>query len=179
MTPTMDYVPLYQMESYGNHGFGLQILVAVHGKPLPDLMQDSIRNAAYTAATLVTEEMQAAVYVADPAVVERAKRDKESIISCFPDNIFVEEIPNEYSKGYYTRLSPWFIITTKIGRFKVGWRKSVIHLEWTDTLCKVDAEVLFLREMVTKQDRTIHAGNYGALERYVQTVMAAVKEEAA
>ena len=32
------------------------------------------------------------------------------------------------------------------GRFKIGWRKSVIHLEWTDSAVKADAKIIFPKE---------------------------------
>jgi len=173
METTMNYVPLYQSESYGAHGFGLQILVAVHGRPMPDLRSHGIWHAAYKAADAITEEVQAEICAQDPAHVEAALCDKEALLACFPERIYVEEIPNEYSSRYYNRLKPWLIVTTKIGRFKIGWRKRVIHLEWTDTVVAATAEELFPEATTTKFDRVIHASNYEEAKRYIDAAILA------
>jgi hypothetical protein len=105
-------------------------------------------------------------------IEERHKDYKYYILNCFPDNIFVEEIPNEYSPNDpYYRGYKWLIITTKIGRFKIGSRKRVFHVEWTDTLCNKTSEELFPNETVTKYDKVIHAWNFQKMKEYVDTIM--------
>jgi hypothetical protein len=50
-------------------------------------------------------------------------------------------IPNEYHSGLY--FNPWFIIESKWGPIRIGWRKRVINIDWSDSSIKTDGTVLF------------------------------------
>ena len=65
-------------------------------------------------------------------------------------NIFVEEIPNGYCNEPCCSRLPWFIVTTPVGHIKIGWRKRVINIDWTNTLQKKNGHELFPNEDVTK-----------------------------
>lgn len=109
----------------------------------------------------------------DPSTPKIRAEIRRDVMDLFREPIFVEEIPNQYdTTSVYAIRSPWFVITTQIGRFRVGLRKRVIHIEWTDTVVNETAERLFPNDDVTRYDRVIHAWNLEKAREYVQTVMA-------
>ena len=71
--------------------------------------------------------------------------------------IFVEEIPNGYCKQPCCHNLPWFVVTSPVGRIEIGWRKSVMSIEWKGTTVKQSGNELFPDEDVTKWETGIHA----------------------
>ena len=63
---------------------------------------------------------------------------------------------------------PWFIVTTPIGNWTVGWRKRVINIEWPSL--KFDAESLFKDESVTKSNIMIHAYGKDKASEYINKI---------
>ncbi len=89
-----------------------------------------------------------------------SKRDKDQEISF--RNIFKEAgieilhlkaIPNEYCRCVLC--APWFLVTTPIGTIKIGWRKRVINIDWSQA--KLNVGNMFDKEDVTKWNDGIHA----------------------
>ena len=117
-------------------------IICLHmGKLIESLYQESIRL--------------------NPESKKCAEEEKLGIISVFDGrDIFVEEIPNGYCSSYCCKHLPWFIVTTNKGRIKIGWRKRVINIDWSDSIIEEDADTLFPNEDVTKFDKTIHAWGY-------------------
>ena len=85
--------------------------------------------------------------------------------------IYIEEIPNGYCNRACCRHLPWFIVTTTVGRIKIGWRKRVIEIDWSDTKGTAEAETLFAAEDVTKGTRYIHAWSVEKAKSYVAAIM--------
>ena len=168
---------LYYEQSGGPHGsFELEINCAASG--LPDLQTDAIRNAVYTARDAIKEEVMAAVLAADPETQEQRVKERRDLLGLFDGaDIFVQEIPNEYCNRWCCRNRPWFLVTTRVGTFKIGWRKSVIEVDWTATLCKNTALLLFPDDRTTRTGQTIHANTLSDAQRHILTVMAQVKHE--
>ena len=79
----------------------------------------------------------------------------------------VHEIPNEYCGPKCCPHSVWFLVSTKIGTIKIGWRKKVINIEWDQTALTKTAQELFPQEDVTKQGRMIHAWTYEKAQEYL------------
>lgn len=164
-----EYKQLFKSENYDSKGFfGIQILVA--GDELPPLSTESISYTVHYAAKSIEAEIKAMKLAIDPQAQEHAVRERKELLDSFEGRIFAEEIPNGYCQDYCCRHLPWFVVTTEIGRFKLGRRKRVIHLEWTETLCTCIAEELFPNDDVTKYDKTIHAYSLDNLRRYIKTV---------
>lgn len=68
------------------------------------------------------------------------------------------ELPNGYwpkHPGYEAlrEASPWWLIRTPMGLIEIGWRKRVIHIDWSDTEFKAKIG----QADVTKTDTMIHA----------------------
>jgi len=66
---------------------------------------------------------------------------------------------------------PWFEVTTRVGVFIIGWRKSVISIDWEGTVGTKNAEELFPTEDVTKNGKSIHAWSYAKAKEYVTTII--------
>lgn len=169
MQQKMEYVTLYSEETFGDQGgFALEIRVAA--TKLPDLDKQQIKSAAYEAARKVSAEVLAAIKASNPSTLQAIARNRE-LVSLFPKPIFVEEVENGYCKDWCCRHLPWFVITTTIGRFKIGWRKRVIAIDWSETVGTATSEDLFSGEDTTKSGKSIHAWSLEAARRYIGTVI--------
>ena len=166
----MDYVKLYEMESYGGYGgFGIKILVAADN--LPDLQQLEIGRASDSATRLITNAVRGAIKANDPKTPLATKHNRKIIDEVFTSPIFIEEIENGYCKDWCCAHLPWFIVTTTAGRFVIGWRKRVISIDWSETIGTETAEAIFANEEVTKGDKSIHAWSVEDAKRYVNTIL--------
>lgn len=95
--------------------------------------------------------------------------------------IYTRVIKNEYCSDACCAHKPWLIVTTSIGHIKIGWRKRVINIDWTDTDQKNHGEVLFPDETSTKsrkydEHRLIHAWSYEDAVKYIKVLHTADKE---
>lgn len=61
-------------------------------------------------------------------------------------------------------------MTTVIGRFKIGWRKRVISIDWTETRNTKSGIVLFKDESTTTGERYIHAWSLDKAKQYIKTI---------
>lgn len=168
------YKMLHGFESIGSvtGELGIKIMIAKSGLIDADLQDDELLNIAYKALDDLKNQLIAVVIARDPEAQVKAKREREELLELFGDRpIFVEAIPNGYwnNDGHFRHL-PWFIVTTSVGRIKIGWRKHVINIDWTETVGTRTAEELFPSESVTKGERMIHAYGYGKARQYVEAI---------
>lgn len=77
------------------------------------------------------------------------------------DVLGIEEIENEYAPG--EGASPWFKVLTPIGTIKIGNRKRVINIDWTDT----DVRHVVTEDHVTKSETHVHAWSVGKAVNYL------------
>ena len=165
----MEYVSIHKREGHGPiGGFGIEILVAAD--KLPDLKQKSIAYAVYDAVDKVSAEINAAIKADHPQTVDEITKNKE-LVNLFKCPIFVEEIPNGYCDDWCCRHLPWFTITTSIGRFKIGWRKRVINIDWSETVSTGNSSDLFKDEDVTKGHKSIHAWSMEKAKQYLAIII--------
>ena len=69
----------------------------------------------------------------------------------------IYNIKNEYcSNPKCSECSDWFLFKTEIGIIKIGWRKSVINIDWSK-IGKIDGKVLFKRSDSTHDTYNKHA----------------------
>lgn len=120
----------------------------------------------------IFEEIRYARIAADPATAKKRAQRKRELLDCFPDMvIYVEEIPNEYSSGPDHLDSPWLLVTTHRGRIKIGWRKSVIMIDWSDSGILARAEELFPNLDTTMGRRWIHAIGYCTARGHLEKLL--------
>ena len=165
----------YRMESHGGNGsFLIEIFIGGSRK-----LTDKDRENVSEHAEKITELIHAETIKKDPRSKERAKKEKEEILSLFQgQDIFVDELPNGYCNRYCCKHLPWFQVTTKIGRIIIGWRKSVIHVEWKDSNIGLfeknkKSNDLFPDEDVTKGDYFIHACGLEKAKEYIDVILKA------
>lgn len=72
------------------------------------------------------------------------------------DTIHVETIDSQYCSESCCYKFPWIIVTTQKGRIKLGWRKRVINLDWSESEIKSTGKELFEGENTTTGERYIH-----------------------
>jgi hypothetical protein len=82
-------------------------------------------------------------------------------------------IVNEYYGDHpdyadISRAHPWWLVKTDCGLIKIGWRKRVINIDWSDTPVRVEVTA----DDVTKTDTMVHAWTIADAVRYL-TVLAA------
>lgn len=84
-------------------------------------------------------------------------------------NFEIDVIPNEYYSS--PSRAPWFLVKTEFGRIKIGWRKRVINIDWTDLLDKTVGfgflEHIFRGEDTTQCFNYIHAWGWEKAEDYL------------
>ena len=49
--------------------------------------------------------------------------------------------------------SPWWLVRTTFGLMKIGWRKRVLNIDWSDT----DIRAIVTKDDVTKEPTMVHA----------------------
>lgn len=166
----LDYKELYSEYGVGDFGnFGIKILVA--SDRLSNFSHEEIKSAARKAADLISEEVLARVVADDPNSTVKADKERAELLSLFDNVVFVEQIPNEYCHSWCCRHFPWFIVTTKVGRIKIGRRKRVIEIDWSQTVGTKSSDELFSLETVTKGQRYIHAWSLGDARRYIGMIV--------
>lgn len=66
------------------------------------------------------------------------------------------ELPNGYWPDAYVELrreNPWWLVMTDLGAIKIGWRKRVISISWSDTALRKE----ITSDDVTKDSALVHA----------------------
>lgn len=136
-------------------------------------------------------------YRLDPETSVRVEKQRAVFQKCFEDAglgpIFMERIENGYVGAFPEAvLSPWFRVTTRFGHIDIGWRSSVIHIDWKDTALRrperIDAdgllrpahvpsgEFLFPDENVTRWASGIHAYGYEKVTQYLKRLVTYTEE---
>lgn len=149
-------------ETWGARNSGIVILI----KSSFALDEDD-QNWIYKSSDTIYNDLMISENRKDPTRLERELKIKNDLLNCFSDvgAIHVKEIPNEY----YNLGEPWFIVTTKIGPIKIGWRKRVIVISWEHSDVAKIADDLF-PEDTTKYQRMIHAHSYEKAAEYLKVL---------
>lgn len=162
----MDYIEAYKRESFGSKMMGVKILISADRQlgQQDARMLDRLGEEIYN-------EISAESIKLDPEALERVAQERRDLIGLFDEPIFVEEMPNGYCGAYCCRHRPWFVVTTKVGRIVIGWRKRVIEINWEQSVVKLQAMELFPNEDVTRYLRTVHAWSLTDARRYLMAIM--------
>ena len=156
---------------YGS-GYGFRIQIQGINR---DLTEDE-KDAIYKAQDLLADAFLKGNTWANPETHAKAARDRAGIVACFGSNaLYVDEIPNEYCRHGCCAFYPWFMVTTPYGRIKIGWRKRVINIDWSDTKIRVRGEDITADD-VTKGKDYIHAYGYEKAAQYLTVLFSLAKE---
>lgn len=151
---------LGSIESYGGGG-SFKGAVLIDFEKFNDLSEEMRSHIGFDATDFL-QKLREQISMAWAKENEHADRVNHSdgLAGLFAkagfDYIHVEAIDNEYCKESCCYKFPWAIVTTKKGRIKLGWRKRVINLDWSESDIKTKAEVLFKEEGSTRGDQYIH-----------------------
>ncbi len=77
------------------------------------------------------------------------------------------EIVNEYWHDNSV-MGPWWLVQTKYGMIKIGWRNRVINIDWSDTPIRV----VVTEHEVTRGEHMVHAYTYHNAVEYLSTLAA-------
>lgn len=166
-----NYKVLQGVESSGSGGsLGVKIMVLC--SDAVDLKSDQIWRVASKALDDIHQELIAATIASRADTQDARQAEREQIVGLFDGPIFVEEIPNGYCSQACCRHLPWFVVTTRVGRFTVGWRKRVISIDWSQTVGTKTSAELFSGENVTKGERSIHAWGAEKAREYIGVIVA-------
>jgi hypothetical protein len=75
------------------------------------------------------------------------------------------KLMNEYHSGGSDKhyWHPWWLIKTEYGFIKIGWRKRVIHIEWSDTTIRA----IVTKDELTKAVDYVHAYSVAKAVEYL------------
>lgn len=167
----------YYQETSTRHGsFGIRVYVTGFSR---EFTQNDRR--AFLKAGEILQELMAESMRLDPAEIAAREKERKELLGLFqaPMEPSYEEIPNGYCSQWCCKHKPWFRVLTSIGWVVIGWRKSVINIDWSETTVKATADELFANEevfpgcAVTRIGRSIHAHGYTKAGEYVAKLLMA------
>ena len=104
------------------------------------------------------------------------KRDKERMDmhlifeNAGLDPVHMRPIENGYCGGPCCIHIPWFIVTSELGPIKIGWRKRVINIDWSDSDVPHNGQEFFEGENTTTGDSYVHAWSDEKASAYLKTL---------
>ena len=174
---------LHHEESWGDRGHTAMSLFAMLPDHVTPEILDGIEKSSRDEFRALLRKVTAFVTATDPKNIAwkaawQAKARELFEAAGYPSAIF-HEIPNEYCGPLCCPHRVWYNVTTAIGVVKIGWRKRVIGIDWTQTVLGRSAADLFPDEDVTKVGTMIHAWSYEKAEEYLHALLATVAAELA
>lgn len=161
------YVSLYSKEVFGTrYSYGVKILVDV-GRTITEFE----KIEGYKAMDLIETAILTSSALQDETSVESGRAETLQLTNLFPRRVYVEKIPNGYCSRGCCVNKPWLIVTTQVGRIKIGWRKSVINIDWSDSAIKRRGRDIFPDVDVTVGDHHIHAYGYEQANGFIKVLL--------
>lgn len=162
------YTMIHGEESYGSKGsFGLKIFIKDedreklnlpvnrHGKK-ETYNTDGDYMHVFNAVKALKIGLRGETEKLKPDFAAKRAKEKAYYRQLFTDagieTVYMQELPNGYCPegGWCCLNKPWFKVTTPFGHVQIGWRKSVINIDWTESDVWQSGEQLFPKENVTK-----------------------------
>jgi hypothetical protein len=160
---------VHYSHSSGQTSLGLE-LYADPGRPLTE----NDKSAVYDAMETLEKELHAESARLHPDNIAWKARWLDKARLMFSDAglapIYVCEIDNKYCGPKCCPHRVWLLVTTPRGIIEVGWRKSVMVIDWSASDVKATAEELFADQDVTKGERMIHAWSYERATEYLTRI---------
>jgi hypothetical protein len=170
----MEYKEVFAREEISNLGnFGMKIFIAADHYVFTQAERIALNNAY----DIVREALGVASMQASESQIELKKAECAKLMGMFPRRYMFREIPNQYCPDWCCTQRPWYQVATPIGTVTVGWRKSVIVIDWSESMEYNTAEQMFPTEHVTKGPKYIHAWGYDKGREYISTLLSTIEEE--
>lgn len=152
---------------------GFKIEVLITSKALNGIDSKKLEHESSECIHKIIHEIKTQEYKKDENLISKVKEYRSNIDKLFENlSIYKKCIPNEYDPSDpYFSLFEWYLVTTKIGTFKVGTRKRVIVVDWSETDLDICAQELFPLEDVTKEGKYIHAWSWEKAKDYVSHII--------
>lgn len=82
--------------------------------------------------------------------------------------------PDNPHYGDVRRASPWWLVKTPDGMVRMGWRKRVLSVDWSDT----PVRIIVTEDNVTKDETLFHAYDYPKAVEYLTQLARAMARHA-
>lgn len=158
-----EYKLISSYETKGDVNLGIRISIA--GNALTEEEEMTVRYAGYD----LQDKLTRLRLNRNPSNIALGEQMYGRLTECFPSPIYVKKVDNPYWPGDPNNMS--LEVTTPKGIIVVGWRKSVIEIDWTKSDIYQDADELFPQEDVTKDTRMIHAWGYEKATEYIGVLL--------
>ena len=166
MSNGLKYKEIASIESFGDRSVGISISFAASFN-ITEEDQWWVREQCQS----ILKHLEHEAVKRDPKVIASIAQEKKDLLACFDGPIHARAVKNEYGEQPHF---PWFKVTTQRGVIKIGWRRRVINIDWSESDIKGQSRDLFPNEDVTREDRYIHAWNYEKAKSYIDTLMGAI-----
>lgn len=164
----LEYSRVFEREDVGSGGsFGVRIEIATDH----DITEEE-RVTLHRVAEEVREAVGRVSIKLDATSQDEARREREALLGLFPPEYLWHAISNGYCPKWCCSHRPWFVIAAPIGVVTIGWRKSVINIDWSQSFLRDSAEDLFPSENTTKDGMMIHAWGYEKAKQYIDVLLA-------
>lgn len=169
------YELAYSEESYGSTSFGLIIFAKMSERKLCE------DDHLYAEASAIRRKLQTTSVKLDLDGPALRRRYRDEVVGVYRaagvEAVYVEELPNGYCSEPCCINRPWFRVTSRIGHVVIGWRKSVMSIDWKDSQVKASGEELFPAEQTTRLETGIHAWGVERAAAYVRRLHEAAPAE--
>ena len=162
--------------SYTNRSLDIEITANYHTNGYTSQAKNNdIESILYRNLSKIKKEIEQYLVEHDLQSSKDRTDTINNLEKLFYKPIYIKVIPNEYSNDPYYWTSPWLLVTTPKGIIKIGWRKRVINIDWSESDVKTNAMDLFPTEDTTKGDyqnpRYIHAWSYEKAKEYLEKIL--------
>lgn len=158
----------YSEDSSGEHFRGIRVFVKMSNRKL----REEDRTNLHRVGAQIREDLDKVSAETDPKGWEKREAMRSHIADIFKDAgveaIYMRPLPNGYCPRPCCLNKPWFRVTSKIGDIVIGWRKSVISIDWKGSDVQSDGYVLFPTENVTRWETGIHAHGRDKAVEYIR-----------
>lgn len=143
-----------------------------------------VQNENYTLSRAATRELDSLldqakeiilrdIALQDSKTKETMQKSKECLLACFPTYFHFGQVDNEYRlKGsYLAACNPWLRVLCPIGYVTIGWRTSVIHIDFKETVfTQFEIANIFSKYYAScaSISPVVHAANYEEAREYLQ-----------
>lgn len=159
----------YLQHEYPNRTIGVKVLI---NSPIEIDKNYAIRVMIDKFQEELIEQINLEIVTQNP---ENGRIYNETIFNlqdCFPQKYNYHVIPNEYCSKYCCYTKPWLRVHTPIGPIKIGWRKRVINIDWSEVSpLYLISPTVFKDENVTCGEYYVHAWGYDKAKEYIFKIL--------